>query len=141
MGKGRRVRAARAQKRTSGHEHQGQVDRDSAVPFTLPGGWQFIDDDGDDLDDVVFPDDALLDPSSCPIGHVCVGCGGHEGLAATTAAFSRPGGGFDVACATVCRSCDGRSFLQMLDQHGLDRAFTRHAEHAVAQPGQDGAHA
>lgn len=55
-------------------------------------------------------------------------------MAATTAAFSRRGG-FDVACATVCRACDGRSFLHMLDQHAMNAVFVPHAEHAAdAQP-------
>lgn len=127
MGKGRRVRAARAQK----EERRAQASHDMPVPFALPGGWQFLDDDGDDIDDIVFPDDALLDPSRCPVDDSCVGCGGREGLAANTAAFSKPGG-FDVACATVCRTCNGRSFLHMLSQSKMNAAFARHAEHAAA---------
>lgn len=51
-----------------------------------------------------------------------------DGLAANTAAFSKPGG-FDVACATICRTCNGRSFLHMLDQTAMNTAFARHAEH------------
>lgn len=52
-------------------------------------------------------------------------------LGANTAAFSRPGG-FDVACATVCHTCNGRSFLHMLSQSKMNAAFARHAEHAAA---------
>lgn len=122
MGKGRRVRAARAQK----EERRAQAGHDMPMPFALPGGWQFIDD----LDDVVFPDEALLDPSRCPVDDTCVGCGGRDGLAATTAAFSRPGG-FDVACATVCHTCNGRSFLHMLHETAMNAAFARHAGHAA----------
>ena len=104
MGKGSRVRAARAQKLARKQEHRAQAGHDMPVPFTLPGGWQFLDDDGDDLDDVEFPDEALLDPRHCPVGDTCAGCGGRAGLGANTAAFGRTGGGFDVACATVCRT-------------------------------------
>jgi hypothetical protein len=107
VGRGRRVRAARTQKQAREQ----------------------------DLDDLEFPDDALLDASRCPVDGICVGCGGREALAAKTAAFSRPGGGFDVACATVCRTCDGRSFLRMLGQNALDTAFARHGEHGGGAAG------
>jgi hypothetical protein len=63
---------------------------------------------------VVFPDEALIDTSRC--------------LATNTAAFSRPGR-FDVACATLCHTCNGRSFPHTLSHSKLNAAFARHAEH------------
>lgn len=92
-------------------------------------GWHTLDD-LDDLDDDAFagPDNALLDTSDCPITHACAGCGGSTGLHAVTAAFSRPGG-FDIACATLCPTCDGRSFLHLLDPEAFDEAFARYAHH------------
>lgn len=92
-------------------------------------GWH-TPDDLDDLDDAEFagPDDALLDISGCPVTPACAGCGAVTGLRAVTAAFSRPGG-FDVACATLCPTCDGRPFLHLLDPEAFDQAFARHADH------------
>lgn len=60
------------------------------------------------------------------------------------AAFTRPDG-YNVACATLCHSCDGRSFLHLLDPAALEAAFHRHATHPRPEPSaaaeQDGHHA
>lgn len=99
-------------------------------------GWQFLgpDDSLNDLDDAVFagPDDALLDTTGCPVADTCAGCGAATGLHAVTSAFSKPNG-FDVACATLCHTCDGRSFLHLLDPATLTEALVQHAAHQ-AQP-------
>lgn len=150
MGKGNHTRTGRADKlrrrasRAAKRQHEPGVHRHGGhglvsigpVPDGLDlAGWNYLGpgNDFDELDDLNFagPDDALLDPSRCPVDDTCVGCGGRGGLAATTAAFTRPGG-FDVACATVCGRCDGRSFLQLLDSNAMNAAFARHTEHAVA---------
>jgi hypothetical protein len=96
--------------------------------FDLTGGHTL-----DDLDEATFagPNDALLDTIGCPVTHACAGCGSAVGLHAVTAAFSRPGG-FDVACATLCSTCDGRSFLHLLDPEAFDEAFARHAHHQLS---------
>jgi hypothetical protein len=95
-------------------------------------GWHTMGP-GEDLDDAAFagPKDALLDTSGCPVTYACAGCGGATGLHAVTSAFSRPGG-FDVACATLCPTCDGRSFLHLLDPEAFDEAFARHAAHQLS---------
>jgi hypothetical protein len=80
------------------------------------------------------PDEALLDTAGCPIADTCAGCAATAGLRAVTAAFAKPGG-FDVACATLCGTCDGRSFLHLLTAEGLDAAFSRHATHPKPRPG------
>lgn len=79
------------------------------------------------------PDDELLDTTRCPLGSICAGCGGREGLRAVTAAFSRPDG-YDVACATLCDGCDGRSFLHLLEGGALERAFSEHSRHSRPNP-------
>uniref|UniRef100_UPI003F494DCB hypothetical protein n=1 Tax=Amycolatopsis sp. CA-293810 TaxID=3239926 RepID=UPI003F494DCB len=133
----RRRRAARAGKRDlrqHPHLHGGGLAHVGPVPDGIGlTGWHVMGpgDDVNDLDDAVFagPDEALLDTSRCPVAGTCAGCGGNGGLRAVTSAFSRPGG-FDVACATLCRTCDdGRSFLHRLGPAGLDEAFARHATH------------
>ncbi|MFC9250665.1 hypothetical protein [Amycolatopsis thailandensis] len=135
-----RRRAARAGKRDARqhpHLHHGGLAHVGPVPDGLDlTGWNVMgpDDDFDELDDAVFagPDEALLDTSRCPVAEDCAGCGGTERLHAVTSAFSRPGG-FDVACATLCRTCDnGRSFLHRLGPVGLDEAFARHTAHPKA---------
>ena len=131
-------RAARAAKQHPRHDHGRQ--HHGLVPVgPAPDGLDLIGWDvmgpGDDCDDAVFagPDGALLDTSGCPVAEACAGCGGTgNGLYAVTSAFSKPGG-FDVACATLCRTCDnGRSFVHRLGPAGLDNAFARHVAHQTA---------
>lgn len=132
-----RRRATRAGKRNSRqdpHLDGGGLAHVGPVPDGLDlTGWHLVGpgDDFAELDDMVFaePDEALLDTSRCPVADTCAGCGGTESLHAVTSAFSKPGG-FDVACATLCRACDtGQSFLHRLGPAGLDEAFARHATH------------
>lgn len=135
-----RRRAARAGKqhpRQHPHHHEGLV-HVGPVPDNLDlTGWHVMGpgDDFDELDDLDFvgPGDALLDTSRCPVADACAGCGGTTGLHAVTSAFSRPGG-YDVACATLCHSCDGRSFLHLLDPAALEAAFHRHTTHPQPEP-------
>ncbi|MFD2415034.1 hypothetical protein [Amycolatopsis pigmentata] len=121
-----RRRAARAGKQRArhhrGHEHHGLV-HVGPVPDGLDLVGRHVvgpGDDFDEFDDAVFdgPDEALMDASGCPVADRCAGCGGTGGLHAVTSAFSKPGG-FDVACATLCHTCDnGRSFLHRLGPPG-----------------------
>lgn len=54
-------------------------------------------------------------------------------MSPVVAAFSKPGG-FDVGCATLCRSCDdGTSFLHRFGFDGIEAAFARHADHAPGE--------
>lgn len=76
----------------------------------LPGGGHTIDDH-DVLDDIV-PPSVELETSSCPVADQCAGCGGQDGLGAVTAAIPNATG-YDVACAPLCASCDGRSFRHL----------------------------
>ncbi|GAA3798388.1 MULTISPECIES: hypothetical protein [Amycolatopsis] len=89
--------------------------------------WQ----DEDDLDNLAFdpPRESLKDHSDCPIAPACDGCGATAGLRVATSMFSRPGGGYDVACATVCEQCAGRPFLFLLTERQLRCAFDAHSTH------------
>jgi hypothetical protein len=78
--------------------------------------------------DFTAPDEALLDTSGCPVADTCAGCGGTTHLHAVTSAFTKPGG-YDIGCATLCRTCDGQSFLHLLNTTALTEAFARHASH------------
>ncbi|MFD2414934.1 hypothetical protein [Amycolatopsis pigmentata] len=132
-----RRRAARADKQQARHQPAGHHE-DLVYVGPIPDGldltgWHIMGpgNDVDELDDAAFagPDDALLDTSRCPVNDSCAGCSGTTGLHAVTSAFSKPGG-FDVACATLCHTCDnGRSFLHRLGPARLDEAFARHAAH------------
>lgn len=130
MGKGHRVRAARADK----HRRRNQAAlRRAATASGPPGGRHAMESDADldfpdDLD-VTAPNEALFDTTTCPVADTCTGCKARTGLHAVTAAFNRPDGGFDVACTTLCDGCDGRSFLHLLGPTGLADAVTAHATH------------
>lgn len=114
MGKGKRLRAARPNKLTPGATLGGDLshlnDDDGGAFFMGPG-----------------PSDPVWDRSRCPVGDHCAGCGATSGLSVMVSSFG-PG---EVACATVCRACDGRSMLH-LDEVGFGglgarvRAHQRH---------------
>lgn len=125
-------RAAKAHRRKARQDRAAQ--HSSGELMALPNSYPFPGPWLDDLhDDPGPPDEALLDTSRCPVDPVCVGCGNWEGLHAVTSAFTRPGG-WDIACATLCETCDGRSFLHLLDADALADAFTEHAAHAGPGP-------
>jgi hypothetical protein len=121
-----RRRAARVGKR-QGHRPQHGSLTPGGLDLT---GWHVMDPRGH-LGDAMFagPDEALLDTGGCPVAGACAGCGTRAGLHAVTSAFSTPSG-FDVACATLCHSCDnGQSFVHRLGPAGLEEGFARHAAH------------
>lgn len=81
---------------------------------------------GDDWPDGTPPDE-LFDTSGCPVGDRCVGCGATADLGQIVSVF----GAAEVACATVCRGCDGRSLLTMVGFAGLRERVAEHARHAA----------
>lgn len=93
-------------------------------------GWPNMDSWMSDEDSVPDPPDpSLFDTTGCPVVASCAGCGTTTGeLGAVTSALSGPGG-YRVACATLCASCDGRSFLHLLGPAGLEHATAAHATH------------
>ncbi|PPK67125.1 hypothetical protein CLV40_108122 [Actinokineospora auranticolor] len=59
-----------------------------------------------DLRDVVIP---MPDSTGRPVAATRTGCKTNTGPHAVIAAFSQPGGGFDVARTTLCDGCYGHS--------------------------------
>lgn len=141
MGKAARARSTRVAKRRRRQQRQEKASRRApflGLGFEVPpgfagGGWHHIDD----LDDVdlTLPDEALMDASCCPLGAACAGCSSTEHLRVVTSALSRPGG-FEVACATLCHDCDGRSFLHLLTPEAFERAVEAHARHSQPDQGR-----
>jgi ferredoxin len=88
--------------------------------------WQ----DDDDLDNLAFdpPRAEMAAARDCPVGMACQGCGAVDGLRVATSVFSGPDG-YTAACATVCPRCAGRSFLYLLTDWELQRAFDAHSTH------------
>lgn len=127
MGKGQRTRAGRADKQRP----RQRKNNDTAQARPLPGGWHAMDDDLDNLPDSAFepPDEKLLDTSRCPVADQCASCGATTGLEAVTSAMAAPSG-YEVACATLCRDCEGGSFLHLLTHEQYEHALASHADHA-----------
>jgi len=98
-----------------------------AVSQSLGDGWHTMDE-LDMLPDSAFepPDKALFDTTHCPVDDICAGCGATNDLRVNTASIGDVNA---TACATVCADCDGRSFLHLLSDEQLDRAFHLHAQH------------
>lgn len=114
--------------------------RDTRKPVTEPfatgrvlgDGWSSFDGLDRDPFDLQPPPDSLLDTSECPVASRCEGCGAPEQLTAVTSAFTGKVDQWNVACATLCQRCDGRSFLTLLGPEGLQAAMRRHAHHKAA---------
>lgn len=131
MGKSQRNRTGRADKQ---RRRQARAQKAARQGRGLSGGWHTMDE-LDDMGDFAFapPDEALLDSSDCPVGQECAGCGGRSALRVVASGFSRAGG-FDIACATLCQQCDGRSFLRLLGAEQLEQAVAAHANHRHPAP-------
>ncbi len=113
-------RANRAKKKATRVRQQ----RRRAAREPGPGAWM-----GMDMPVSGPPDPALLDTTHCPVGETCQGCGADDDVRAVTTAFSGSEG-YDVACASLCPDCDGRSFLHLLAPDELGAAVEHHAAHA-----------
>lgn len=87
------------------------------------------------LDDDDFPmpppsGDPVWDTSRCPVDDHCAGCGKTESLRVMISWF----GPDEIACATVCQDCDGRSMLhlQEVGMTGMGARVRAHRKHMHA---------
>ena len=117
-----RKRRRDARQRASDVDFKMDIFDDGWAPFTA-------------LDDTSFevgpPPHHLLDSSRCPLAAVCDGYGARHHLRAATSAFTGAAGSWNVACAKLCASCDGRSFMTMLGPAGVQLAQERHEAHVL----------
>lgn len=126
--KRRQQKAARKRRRDTRKPTTGSL----VTGAVFGAGWSSFDALDQDPFDVQPPPEALLDNADCPVALRCEGCGDREQLQAVTSAFTGQTDQWDVACATLCPQCDGRSFLTLLGPEGVQEAMSRHANHKAA---------
>lgn len=73
------------------------------------------------------PPEEVFDAQACPVDDHCAGCGATRNLRAMISYF----GPDEVACATVCSTCDGTSMLHLSEVGigGISRRIAAHAQH------------